>query len=453
MTITAIDAARQIRNRTESYTPPIDKIQNFLYEDRVDLTEDIQFPSDVFDGFEFTQTDKSERSRVVIKVVSDDRDADRDEILRRLKNAGILANIISTTSSVDPIDGNFEGRNFRINVKPKSGGMGESTLNSSITELFPCIAFEKKLNPKNVQDFMQKLMNTDLSKCKCIIGSDLAAAETTVNSADTSSKFKEKMENALGILDFINDQHNDKSIKNVYWGYRGKPRGVPENHPGDMFIEYTGIKPKWLGVSLKAGGKKTKEPQLNTYHNTIFVNSRGPDFKDKAGMAALRKKVYAEVYSKIKDMPLIDEYDNRKGKSKTDAAINKLPKRDQDSYYDDYLAIVRQALVDRFNKNKAASMQYIKDAILREAQDVPTIVIKAVGSSYEEVTDRDEVGVFLPQVEFIQAYLSSSGKSKQNWFIALLSGDEVVTLSMAVRSSTGGKLKQNNLKVTYNGLK
>ena len=439
---------RQVRPRNESYISPVDKIQNFL-------SEDIQFPSDVLDDFEFTQTDKSAKSRVIIKVVSDDRDTDRDEILRRLKNAGISANTASTSSSVDPIDGNFDGRNFRINVKPKSGGMGESTLNSSITELFPCIAFEKKLNPKNVEDFMEKLMAVDLSTCKCIIGADLAAAEITVNSAEGSSKFKEKMENALGILDFINDQHNDKSIKNVYWGYRNKPTGVPGNHPGDMFIQYKDN--MWLGVSLKAGGKKTKEPQLNTYHNTIFVNSKGPDFGDKSGKDALRKQVYAQVHSKIPGMPPIDNFDGgksgrHKDKDKTIKAINKLSKRDQDAYYDQYLEIVRQALVDRFNKNTKQSTKYIKDAILREAPDVPTIVIKAVGSSYEEVTDRNEVGVFLPQVEFVKAYIGS-GRSKQNWYIALLSGDEVVTLSMAVRSSTGGKLKQWNLKVTYNGLK
>ena len=48
-------------------------------------------------------------------------------------------------------------------------------------------------------------------------------------------------------------------------------------------------------------------------------------------------------------------------------------------------------------------MKYIKDAILREAPDVPTMVIKAVGRDYEEVTDRDELGVFLPQVQFIKA--------------------------------------------------
>jgi translation elongation factor EF-1beta len=125
---------RQVRPVQESHVNHVDRIQNIL-------SEDIDLPTDVLDGFEFTQTDKSEKSRVQIKVLSADRDTDRDEILRRLKNAGISANTTSTSSSVDPIDGAFDGRNFRINVKPKSGGMGESTLNSSITELFPCIAF------------------------------------------------------------------------------------------------------------------------------------------------------------------------------------------------------------------------------------------------------------------------------------------------------------------------
>ena len=78
----------------------------------------------------------------------------------------------------------------------------------------------------------------------------MKAAQETVNRAESSSKFKEKMENALGILNFINDQHSDKPIKQVYWGYRTKPTGVPKGHPGDMFIEYTDK--KMLGVSLKA---------------------------------------------------------------------------------------------------------------------------------------------------------------------------------------------------------
>ena len=425
------------------------RIESTNYVDKVQyLLEEKQFPKDIFSGFDFEQTQKSDRAAIQIRVSSDDRDSDRDEILRRLKNAGIMANLKSTNSSVDPIAGVIDGTKFVINVKPKKGGMGESTLNASITELFPCIAFEKKLHPKNPIDFMEKIMAVDLKTLKCIGGKDLKAAQETVNKAESSSKYQEKMENALGILDFINDQHKDKPIKQVYWGYRIKPAGVPDGHPGDMFIEYRDK--KMLGVSLKAGGKKTKEPQLNTYHKTIFVNQRGgPDFNDKRGLEDLRKMVYSQVYSKIKGVPPLATFDGR-DKSKTASLIDKLPRKKADDMYNQYLEIVRQGLIKRFNKNKVQSLKYIKDAILREAPDVPTMVIKAVGRSYQEVTDRDELGVFLPQVQFVKARVSSS--SKQNFLLDLKSRNETVTLLMTTRSSSGGKLKQWSLKVTYNGI-
>jgi len=437
---------QQLRPRNESYVPHVIRIQEFL-------KEDIDLPKDVLDGFEFSQKDKSSGSRVMIKVLSTDRDTDRDEILRRLKNADVQASTTSTNSSVDPIDGEHDGRKFRINVKPKSGGMGESTLNSSITELFPCIAYEKNLKPKNVIDFMEKLMKVDLNSCKCIIKSDMPAAEATVNGAEASSKYEEKMDAALAILKFLEDNNKDKPIKQPYWGYRGKPKGVPNGHPGDMFIEYKDG--AMLGVSLKAGGKKTSEPQLNTYHRTIFVNSRGPSFNDKSGHDALRKVIYDKVYSKIKGMPPLDNFDGGKGgrhkdKEQTVKVINKLSSKDQDKYYNEYLEVARQGVIDRMNKNDKQSLTWIKDAILREAPDVPTLVIKATGGqNYEEVTDRDAVGVFLPQVKFVKSY---AGKTKQNFIIELKSGSEAVKLGMTIRSSSGGKLKQWSLKVTYNGL-
>ena len=417
------------------------------------ISEDIDLPVDVLGGFEVTQVDKSERSTVQIRVASTDRDNDRDEILRRLKNAGITAEVVSTNSSVDPIQGEFDGRKFRINVKPKSGGMGETTLNSSITELFPCIAFEKKIKASNADELMKKLLNVNLSSLKCIGSADLEAAQETINKADSSSKYKDKMDNALGILDFLNDQHKDKSIENVYWGYRTKPTGVPGSHPGDMFIKYNDG--KFLGVSLKAGGKKTSEPQLNTYHKTVFVNSRGgADFADSKGSDNLRADIYNKVYSKIDGMPPIDNFDGGKTgrhKDKTDTikAIDKLSKRDHDVLYNEYLELVRQGLISRLNKNKKDSLKFIKDAILREAPDVPTIVIKAVGSDYSEITDRDELGVFLPQVDFVKA---ETGKTKQDWVIVLKSGSEIVKMGMTCRSSSGGKLKQFSLKVTYTGI-
>ena len=77
-------------------------------------------------------------------------------------------------------------------------------------------------------------------------------------------------------------------------------------------------------------------------------------------------------------------------------------------------------MADNFSFTKWFRDQYIKEAILREAPDVPTMVIKAVGRDYEEVTDRDELGVFLPQVQFIKAKPSKTAKQNLEKSIANL---------------------------------
>ena len=121
------------------------------------------------------------------------------------------------------------------------------------------------------------------------------AAVDTIQKASESSKFSEKMLNAMGVYKYLVDENKSKPIKQVYWGYRAKPKGVPKNHPGDIFIEFNDG--DMLGVSLKAGGKKTKEPKLNTYVNPIFTA-----FKDN-GVKKLRKELHSKVYSKIEGMP------------------------------------------------------------------------------------------------------------------------------------------------------
>ena len=256
------------------------------------------------------------------------------------------------------------------------------------------------------------------------------------------------MNNAIGIYQFLKDSAADKPIKSVFWGYRQKPSGVPKNHPGDMFIEYNDR--KMLGVSLKAGGKKTSEPQLNTYVTPIFKA-----FKGDRKLAQLMKIVYSQVYSKIEGMPPENKFTRDR---KTQQVLRDFDKKNNVEYekmYNQYLEIMRGGLITLFNSNKNKTIDYIKTEVLRDAPDVPTIVIKAVGSSYEEVTDKDAVGVFLPQVKFVRAYKSTS--SKQNWFIELKSGDESLTMSMSIRTNKSGhagqkKLGQFSLAVKYNGL-
>ena len=175
------------------------------------LVEDFELAGDVFSGFEYTQKSASEKSRIEFRVTSDDRETDRDEILRRLKNAGISAEKRETSaSSVDPIYGEHEGRKFIILVKPKKGGMGESTLNASITELFPCIMFERQIKPtgmsdKDIDKLMERLLSVDTRKLKCVGAKDKAAAKDTLQRADSSSKYLEKMTDAISISNYLID--------------------------------------------------------------------------------------------------------------------------------------------------------------------------------------------------------------------------------------------------------
>jgi len=428
------------------------------------LSEQVELPDEILSGFTHeVNTKKSSSRRIVITVKSGDRDNDRDEILRRLTQAGVQAAIASSSSSVDPIDGIHDGDNFRIEVKPLSGGMQETTLNSSITELFPCIAFEKNYNPKSVEAFMDFLMSIDVNTMNCIHSKDKEAAKETINKAESSSKYQDKMSNAIAITQYLYDTSKSKPINSVYWGYRSssKPKGVPPNHPGDVFIKFSGSSNmQFLGVSLKAGGKKTKEPQLNTYVRPVWKF-----FNADRDLQTLRQTAYAQVYSKIEGMPAIDNFDGGKtgrhrDKSQSEKALVAYDKKNNRAYEKDYdamLEIMRTGIINLFNKNKNKSLEYIKSEILRDAPEVPTIVIKAVGNSYEEVTDRDELGVFLPQVQFIKA--TASMKSKQNWELELKSANETVKMLMTIRSNKSGNAGQKKLgqyptglAVKYNGI-
>ena len=431
---------QQVRPREQSYKPKLIIVEELLAEE--------ELPKDIMRGLSYEKSEKQSTSKRDVYIVrSSDRETDRDEILRNLNQAGIKASLGTSSSSVDPIDGIYQNRNFRIFVKPLSGGMGETTLNSSITELFPLIAFEKKYNPKDIISFHQFLLGVDVSKLKCVGPKDIKAAEETINKADTSTKFKEKMANAIGVLKYIQQEDKNKKIKSLFWGYRAKPAGVPSKHPGDMFITYNDN--KILGVSLKAGGKKTSEPQLNTYIGKVF-----DEFKDR-NYGKLMSLAYKTVYSKIPGMPPERSFIRDRKTKDILRDFDKKNNAQYEKFYNDYLEIMRHGIVKLFNKNKDNTIKYIKTNILRDAPDVPTIVIKAVGSDYEEVTDKDQLGVFLPQVKFIRA--TSSQSSKQNWFIELTSGPDTLKMSMSIRTNKSGhaglkKLGQFSLAVKYNGL-
>ena len=158
----------------------------------------------------------------------------------------------------------------RIVYKPMSGGMTETTLNSTITELVPCIAFLNGCVERNPDKLYEKVLGYPQSQ-KCYVNkADQKAGIDFLEDMPKSSKFKEKMMNAVAITKYLEDMHSKKKIKNVFWTYRAKPAGVPANSPADIVMLFQDN--TMLGVSLKAGGESTKEPLLNTYVNKIYYH-------------------------------------------------------------------------------------------------------------------------------------------------------------------------------------
>jgi len=366
-------------------------------------------------------------------------------------------------------------------VKPTSkdelpGGMQETTLNSTITELAPAIAFVKKFDIKGsslseqISNFYSQLQNVDHDSLMHKVYLDVRDKQAGIDfikSFPNSSKFFKKMENAIAILKELQNQNTINPISKVYWGYRLKPDGVAKNHKGDLFVVLKEPKTskeidRMLGVSLKAGEAKSKEPGFNTYVNKLLLELLGPT-KGESETLKLRKKLYNDIYyrfapaAKPQDK-MNEKYDlslNRQITKKNLLIFERKNRKLYEQYYDYMLETCRQTIVKNLNVDVEETKKYIKKNIAKPIDIPGLIVLKAIDSRTEIKTDMDSVSIFVPRTVEIKAYASST--SKQDFFIDMITKNgEKLSLKFAIRSNKGTldhKLQQFfNLAIKFNGL-
>lgn len=333
--------------------------------------------------------------------------------------------------------------------KPASGGMSETTLNSTITELAPALAFTNNFKVKTVEDFYEQLKKVNHKSASVYVASrDISAGQKFVDDFPKSSKFKTKMENAIGVLKYLQSENKKKPIANVLWGYRAKPTGVDSKHKGDLFIEYKDK--SMLGISLKAGEEKSKEPKLNTYVKPILEKI------NPSAINPLREKLYDAIYKDFSDSR--DKYDDRTQKRQTISKLADLEKKDVAKYnqlYDKGLDMIRNTLTQSFEMDVKNTVDYLRTAIVGDGGEVPLLVLKAFGMEVKVLTDEDDVAVFLPKTKKVKSYPSTT--SKQDFYIELIaSPTEKLKMKFAVRTNKVGdehKLGQFfNLSVKFNGI-
>jgi len=395
---------------------------------------------------------KSTKTATVFYLRSNDRDGTRRIIQAQLKAKRVPFKQVKTSlSSEDITEFQFIGGTLvRLVYKPKSGGMTETTLNSTITELMPCLMFLNNINIKDINKIYQKILNLPKGQICYVTTQDEKAGRDFIEKMPDSSLFKEKMYNAIGIYKYLIDVKRTQRVKKVYWTYRAKPAGVPPNSPADIVIEFT--PKKLLGVSLKAGSASSKEPLLNTYVNVV-INM----FEAQANTSVRRLKdiLYKETYSKIPGIPKQD-YDTAQ-RGQTLAVLEQFEKnypKKYEEYYDANLAIIRNYLGFVMAKDLKKFIKFCRQNILKQS-DVPVIIIKAVGQTYQEVKDSNQLNVLLARATNVIAKTSKT--SKQNFQLCIYEGrEEIGKMNMSVRSNKVGvqhKLGQFfNLAVKYNGL-
>jgi hypothetical protein len=348
----------------------------------------------------------------------------------------------------------------------------DTTQSASVTELFPSIAFNKKFKANSVESlrgFLNKLNFTDPKvKAAFVNVSNIEAGKKVIENLDTmkSNIYKDKMENAIGILNFLYELNKNNPINRVIWGYREKPNvsgypSIPSNHAGDIFVFF---KSKTvLGVSLKAGTEKSKEPLLNTYIATTYKK-----LNKENEIKKLENELWEKVYSKIPGVKKIANKNDYLSKAKKNEVTNLYVnyyvsnQKKADVLYEEMLLVSRQMVCKLINNLKLEEFKkWIKDNFNLQTKkvEVPLVLVKAIGKKAE--LKSDNLASILPAITKFKAYLNTN--SVQAWYIDIETPKIKKRLIMTIRSDSGvrpekkpgeqGRLgKYTMLKLQYSGI-
>ena len=383
--------------------------------------------------------------QVTYVVKSDDRDGTKSDVEGLISRIGRVYEEQRSVSSI-PVScvRMSDGTVLTFIYKPRTGGMSMTTLNSSITELFPCIAFMNGISPNlSVREFYQSIRKANNSGAAYYLSSkDATAGKQFIDQAENGS-FQTKVTNAKNITKWLQAHNAQHPIAQVYWGYRAKPPGVEGSHPGDIFVKYRNG--GMLGISLKAGTAKSAEPKLNTYVKPIF------DFFGKSGeYNAIKDKLWPN-YEQIEGIEASDKafWGTQRLALKTfqfeqenEAEYNRL--------YDSNLSIIRDELINLFNNNFTTAKKYITQKIAYSGFATPAITVKATETDARLDNTNEKLSAALTSVTSLRAQV---GSGKQDFNI-ILSDGSVMSMAFTTRTNKVGashKLGQfQNLAVKFN---
>ncbi len=428
-------------------------VENDEEQDVINILENLEKTQDVKEV-----KIKSANAKTVIYIVTSDKRFDTQTLLnQQLSNAGFnvskvfvgsISNSQESTEFLLP-----SGARRRIGFKPSKGAMQDTTFMTSITELFPAIAFLNGISPTlSTEQFYNAILTSNSPRVgppgPYLSTNDAAKGKEIIDKSEPGPDFKvrEKITNGQNITKWLNNHNQKHPIAEVYWGYRAKPTGVDPSNPGDIFLRYQNG--GMLGVSLKAGTSASKEPILNTYVKPLF---------DYYGKPNDYLKLKQSLYPQYRDAGVSElDIKTKWGSSQLAQQLGKFEKenpREYERLYDMNLSLVKRAVINLFNSDIRKTRKFIKSEILKTQLKTPFIKVKATTSTAYVDNTYDQLQAGLEAATSIIA--SDAGGSKQDFVITLSDG---ITLNMefSARSNKSGflhKLGQfENLSVKFNAI-
>tara|TARA_B100001113_G_C21065507_1_gene603201 strand:- start:50 stop:1363 length:1314 start_codon:yes stop_codon:yes gene_type:complete len=366
---------------------------------------------------------------------------------------------IPSRSSIDTTRYFRGSQEVKIVYKGKSGGMSSTTINASITELFPAIAFELGL-PKNISlnDFYTKIYNEGVKLGKGGVYKNptamKAGQQVILNGKEQAGGlWNDKLKNAYDLFKYILDTYERKKIAKIVWGYRNntKPNGVKPNHKGDIFLVFKDG--KMIGLSIKATSGGAAPPQFNSYVQPIYRFFGKMDVYQK-----LMKESYDKFYSDMLGVPPFKNYKTPIMESFLDKyEKNSSTKTDYNRRYDNQLAWLKQKVMDLIKNNPDDAKEWLLREVCAEQESVPLIVLHATKGGVQKLDDEEEVKMCVQvSKKGKQGIKTESASGKQDFLVNLSCEKKTTKLKFSIRTNAVGakhKLGQYiNLAVKFNGI-
>jgi hypothetical protein len=330
-----------------------------------------------------------------------DRDSEYQKIVNKLTEMGLDPKEVHMSGSSFPQTEFFiDGVKIRFIYKP-TGGSAITTINSTITELTPCILFsygyKGSYDTKQIMNFLREQKDLSL----CVLKDDQTKAFSDIDSFEDSPMFEDKMLNAWAVFRWLLNENQKSKIDKVFWAYRAKPEGVPKNSRADIVIfgEYN------YGVSLKAGS--TKNAKFRKFSTTFYeFCDIMPDTLDKTKSEVFETIIspflveFVNVHKEYeKDIKKIDDrnytmYRKSTPQSKLLEEIYRIVKKEDKNKIDELFykiqLHIKSVIVERIKNEPDSWKSVMYDKLGLDTVFAVRTLVAIKDATHEEITDNED---------------------------------------------------------------